>query len=102
MLVGNKVDLVEQDPGLRQVSHEAGCSFADQEGLLFLETSAYSSYNVEHAFEHLLQEVYNERSRATMDGGDALRDDRNVGIGLAEKFHTIRVANSKSDNNCAC
>jgi len=47
VLIGNKVDLIEQ----RKISYEEGKEFADKYGLLFFETSAKSSYNVEEAFQ---------------------------------------------------
>mmetsp|Transcript_118065 Transcript_118065/g.192224 ORF Transcript_118065/g.192224 Transcript_118065/m.192224 type:complete len:94 (+) Transcript_118065:53-334(+) len=67
MLVGNKVDLVEKDPSARQVYYDAAAEFARQHGLFFSESSAVTSYNVKHIFEHLLQEVYNQASKGKMD-----------------------------------
>lgn len=53
-LVGNKVDLVENDndseESLRKVSVEEGKALAEEEGLLFFETSAKSAYNVNEVF----------------------------------------------------
>jgi Ras-related protein Rab-2A len=46
MLVANKTDL----EGRRMVSTEEGQRFAQEHGLLFLETSAKSAVNVEEAF----------------------------------------------------
>ncbi len=43
MLIGNKCDLEHR----RQVSPEEGKKFADEHGLLFLETSAKTAHNVE-------------------------------------------------------
>jgi len=57
-LVGNKVDLVEQDASLRQVYREAAEEFARMHGLLFQEASAVTSQNVNNIFEQLLLEIY--------------------------------------------
>lgn len=45
-LAGNKADLAAQ----RQVPHDDGATFAEQNGLLFLETSAKSAMNVNDLF----------------------------------------------------
>lgn len=64
MLVGNKIDLVDKAPEKREVSVEQAESFAKQEGLLFIETSAVASVRVKEAFETLLEEIYkNSRSK---------------------------------------
>jgi len=63
MLVGNKVDLVEKDPSARQVAHDAASEFARQHNLIFQETSAVTSYNVNLIFEALLQEIYDQSSK---------------------------------------
>lgn len=46
MLIGNKADLDSR----RQVSTEEGERFAKENGLIFLETSAKTAFNVEQAF----------------------------------------------------
>ncbi|NXY85224.1 RAB25 protein, partial [Alcedo cyanopectus] len=50
MLVGNKTDLAQA----REVPMEEAKMFADNKGLLFVETSALDSTNVEQAFETIL------------------------------------------------
>merc|ERR1719201_1424167 len=79
MLVGNKVDLAERDPSARQVYYDAAAEFARQHGLFFSESSAVTSYNVKHIFEHLLQEVYNKASQ----GKGRSQDDNAGGIQIA-------------------
>lgn len=54
MLVGNKSDLRH----LRAVSTEEAKSFAEQNGLSFIETSALDCTNVEDAFLTILKEIY--------------------------------------------
>mmetsp|Transcript_55046 Transcript_55046/g.98160 ORF Transcript_55046/g.98160 Transcript_55046/m.98160 type:complete len:230 (-) Transcript_55046:186-875(-) len=58
VLVGNKVDLVEQDPSSRQVYHDVAAEFARQHGLHFVEASALTGMNVPELFNDLLEEVY--------------------------------------------
>ena len=65
MLIGNKVDLVDKKDKKREVSYEEGKEFADENKLLFYETSALSSFKVNECFEDLLQEIYNERRKVT-------------------------------------
>jgi GTPase SAR1 family protein len=62
MLVGNKLDLVQKDPSLRQVSQEeAKALCSQQKDMKFIETSSMSNTNVQGAFEQLLQEIYQQR-----------------------------------------
>jgi Ras-related protein Rab-11A len=53
VLIGNKCDLKH----LRAVTVDEGKQFAEQHGLLFLETSALEKTNVDEAFKILLNEV---------------------------------------------
>lgn len=55
MLVGNKVDLVKTNPGMRKVTREEAMRFAHENNLLFEETSAVLALNVVDVFERLLQ-----------------------------------------------
>jgi Ras-related protein Rab-5C len=50
ILVGNKLDLAQEDPSLRRTSREMGEQYAETEGLLFLEASAKTGENVEEIF----------------------------------------------------
>lgn len=68
MLVGNKLDLCEQRPAERRVSTERAVEFAQENGLLFMETSAFTDINVRDVFELLVQEIYNVKSR---EGGNS-------------------------------
>jgi Rab family protein len=63
VLVGNKVDLVERNPSLRKVSKEYARKLADEYQMLFEETSAITSENVNDVFEKLLQEIIQNKSQ---------------------------------------
>nr|XP_033492357.1 ras-related protein Rab-11B-like isoform X2 [Epinephelus lanceolatus] len=54
MLVGNKRDL----ENLRTVPTEEAKDFAEKRGLMFMETSALDSTNVEHAFNEVLTAIH--------------------------------------------
>ncbi|XP_037532021.1 ras-related protein Rab-25b isoform X1 [Nematolebias whitei] len=58
MLVGNKSDLESE----RSVPMEEAKDFAEKKGLLFLETSALQSTNVEAAFSRVLAEIHKKVS----------------------------------------
>jgi small GTP-binding protein len=62
MLVGNKSDLRH----LREVPAETSKEFAEKNTLLFIETSALDSSNVEQAFQNILTEIYKQSSRSTV------------------------------------
>ncbi|XP_074559822.1 ras-related protein RABA2a-like [Curcuma longa] len=54
MLIGNKIDLKH----LRAIPAEDAQSFAEKEGLSFMETSAFEATNVENAFNIILSDIY--------------------------------------------
>ena len=54
MLVGNKLDICEKNPLERKVSCDRAAEFAQQNALLFMETSAFTDINVRDAFETLV------------------------------------------------
>ncbi|ETW34714.1 hypothetical protein PFAG_04733 [Plasmodium falciparum Santa Lucia] len=104
MLVGNKVDLTEEDETKRKVTYEQGANFARENNLFFAEASAVSKLNVKHIFENLLQEIYNNRlknnnrsfsnrSVATCESAIQLTKARSV-IKLNEVYD-----NQSEDNN---
>eukprot|EP01084_Bolivina_argentea_P280433 479597_1 len=70
MIVGNKSDLVHQ----RQVTYKEGETFAKQNGLLFIETSAKLLINVDDAFIIPANEIYWNIHRYSYSQNDALVD----------------------------
>ncbi|XP_057265955.1 ras-related protein Rab-25 [Pezoporus wallicus] len=67
MLVGNKTDLAQA----REVPMEEARMFADNNGLLFVETSALDSTNVEQAFETILTEIFRKVQQQKQRSGQA-------------------------------
>ena len=56
ILIGNKNDL--GDSGVRQVEIEEGKKFAEENKMMFMETSAKENINIEKAFQILVEKVY--------------------------------------------
>lgn len=66
MLIGNKTDLTH----LRAVATEDSQSYAEKEGLSFIETSALEATNVEKAFQTILGEIYRIISKKSLPSDD--------------------------------
>lgn len=97
MLVGNKSDLETQ----RIVTQEEAIDYAKDNGLMFMETSALESTNVEKAFESLINNIFDKLS-----GKLATMDDKKAEI---MKGQAIQISapldnssNNSYSNSCAC
>lgn len=55
ILVGNKLDVVEKNQKRREVTYEEAKKFADENDLLFKETSALTNYNVVETFHEMIE-----------------------------------------------
>lgn len=60
ILVGNKIDLLENGKKKRQVPKEDAKRFADQFNLPWVETSAKSGINVDAAFQKVVKVIYEQ------------------------------------------
>merc|ERR1712216_170589 len=63
MLVGNKTDLAKQ----RQVTFEEASKFAEEHGLIFIETSAKTGENVEETFPRTARKIYENIQAGSLD-----------------------------------
>ena len=63
MLIGNKLDLEHR----RAVSFEEGKKFAEENDLIFLETSAKTARNVEQAFGSTAEKIYSNIQAGVYD-----------------------------------
>lgn len=90
MLIGNKTDLKH----LRGVATEDGQSYAEKEGLSFIETSALEATNVDKAFQTILSHIYRIISKKSLSAAAAQDPSNNIKQG-----NTITVGGSQSNTN---
>ncbi|EHA8587054.1 ras-related protein RABA2a [Cocos nucifera] len=94
MLIGNKTDLKH----LRAVATEDAQSFAEREGLSFIETSALEAVNVEKAFQMILGEIYRSISKKNISS-----DEPGTGpTGGIKEGKTIAVSASETNSTRKC
>ena len=88
MLVGNKSDLQH----LRGVPQSDGHLLAEREELVFLETSALDSTNVENAFQRILLDIYQVISKKALAAQQA--------AGFVPQGTNISVATNVENKSC--
>ena len=97
-LVGNKLDLVERNKRKREVSKLEAQAYAEDNHMLFFETSAYNGNNINEIFEELLQTIYTERRKIPeLKERDKILENQNV-INLKDKIEK----NQNSNDDCEC
>ncbi|XP_058771855.1 ras-related protein RABA2a isoform X2 [Vicia villosa] len=88
MLIGNKTDLKH----LRAVNTEDAQSYAEREGLSFIETSALEATNVEKAFQTILGEIYRIISKKSLSSSsDSAAAAANVKEGIMKMIQNGEV-----------
>lgn len=65
LLIGNKYDLVEENPSERKVKIEEVQNFCKKNYLLYNETSAKTGFNVKESFEMLIESIHLESTKRT-------------------------------------
>ncbi|KAI6661142.1 Ras-related protein Rab-14 [Oopsacas minuta] len=91
-LIGNKTDLEAQ----REVTYEEAKQFADENGLLFMETSAKSGEKVEDAFVDTARKIHQN----ILDGSI---EPNMADNGVTEKRDTLRPAPpNPPKESCSC
>jgi len=89
MLVGNKKDLEDQ----RDVSYDEAKQFADENGLLFVESSAKTGENVEAAFLKTAKLIF----QSIQEGNVDLNAE-----GVQKNVVTTEPVKTPSNKECAC
>ena len=90
MLVGNKLDLAEDR---RAVTTKEGQTFAEKNGLFFIETSAKDATNVEAAFQQTLEGISDARNKGLQDSGVGPSED-SVDLGQISIDRNLRSKRS--------
>ncbi|KAJ7946557.1 Ras-related protein like [Quillaja saponaria] len=84
MLIGNKTDLKH----LQAVATEDAQSYAEKEGLSFIETSALEATNVEKAFQTILSEIYRIISKKSLSSDEptpaSIKEGKTIVVGESE------------------
>lgn len=95
MLIGNKCDLAHR----RAVTTEEGAQFAKENGLIFLETSAKTSQNVEEAFINTAAKVYQKIEEGILDVSNeslGIKVGYGAGTGAAGSARNDSIASQRS------
>lgn len=100
-LVGNKFDLIldeetgEEIEGARKVSIEEGKSLAEEEGAIFFETSAKTSYNVSEVFMYIAEQLLEKMENAKPEEVQPTTQNNRIDLNAPAQ-------NNISDNGCSC
>jgi small GTP-binding protein len=97
MLIGNKSDLETK----RVVTGQEALNYSELNNLMFMETSALNSINVEKAFDSLIQNIYDKLSTklTTLDDKKA---EMIRGQAIQLTTPTDSTTTTKPSNSCVC
>ena len=97
-LIGNKLDLVQRNERKREVTREEAQSYAEDNHMLFYETSAYNGNNINDIFEELMQTIYTERRKIP----DFKERDKELDNLTSINLRDNKNKNFVQDNECEC
>lgn len=95
LLIGNKNDLEHK----RAVSTEEGKAFADANGLLFLETSAKTAFNVEQAFLKTAEEIH---SKIVSGEIDVSNESHGIKVGMGQTGNLTGIGQEPKRQSGCC
>lgn len=96
-MIGTKLDIVQENPEMRQVTTEAAKAYADSVNAVLFETSARSNINVDNVFNYIGTKMF--------PGSSPLIPSENLSAAHA---HTGAPANrskndrQRSEESCCC
>ena len=95
VLIGNKSDLEEN----REVDYDLGKNFADENNMIFFETSALSGNNIANAFNSSIQVIHN----LILNNNFSEEELSNNGIRIEKNnSNDIQINKMKMGNNIDC
>jgi len=86
MLVGNKYDLVKDNPNDRQVTTKEAEEFAKKSGLYYSETSAKTGHNVKEAFEDFIETIYASQKKKGSKDTQRQHEEDKLKLRLKKNF----------------
>ena len=95
MLIGNKNDLEHR----RAVSYEEGKAFADANGLIFMETSAKTAFNVEQAFINTAEKIHENILSGVIDVGN---ESHGIKVGMAASGQGLKLDSANNSKGGCC
>jgi len=95
MLIGNKNDLEHR----RAVSFEEGKAFADANGLIFMETSAKTAFNVEQAFINTAEKIHENILSGVIDVSN---ESHGIKVGMAASGNGVKLDNKSNSAKGGC
>mmetsp|Transcript_12705 Transcript_12705/g.18543 ORF Transcript_12705/g.18543 Transcript_12705/m.18543 type:complete len:211 (+) Transcript_12705:178-810(+) len=95
MLIGNKNDLEHR----RAVSFEEGKAFADANGLIFMETSAKTAFNVEQAFINTAEKIHENILSGAIDVSN---ESHGIKVGMAASGVGLKADRGASARSGGC
>lgn len=96
-LIGNKIDLLENDPDGRKVAKEEAEKLAEEENLLFFETSAKTAVNINEVFLKIGETIPLKNSNDVNETPNGLNVTDNQRVNLAASADATANASS-----CSC
>jgi Ras-related protein Rab-5C len=98
LLIGNKFDIVKDNPNSREIDIETAQSFADERGIGYFEVSALSGYNIDNIFR-FIGDKYIEKVKK-LENENNEDDEQNL-IKITEN-EPKKIENGGSGGSCSC